>query len=205
MQILFQDPFGRAVAEMLERDGGPVAQPAETAIAAMEACDGPTGPVILIAGLFRPGLFDRMDLLAHQARQPWAPIFPSHQHLFCGPVVVPGQGACLDCFRRRHLSNLRPREFAEHEEILGRHADAHADFAIPGFLPSTVAAAVSFIEALETGMVARAGTLLRLSLTSPDLERSHIIPIHGCRRCGSPASTGARFTAHLIPALGSPT
>jgi thiazole/oxazole-forming peptide maturase SagC family component len=115
---------------------------------------------------------------------------------YVGPLVVPGETACLDCLRIRRNSQMhdeKPRRFTETEAFAGQGAI--------GFHPS-MASIVGNIAAFELVKfysealpLPKVGTLIEVNLLTTDLKTRKVLKIPRCPTC-SPLKTRPSVTPY---------
>lgn len=175
-------PFGFAVAERL-RD----------LVTDFEVVDAPggvlsrkSGQINLLAAWRRtPTLEREFDEESFRTGQPWLPVVLDHPQLEVGPAVVPGMGACHDCYRRRIAQHDNARVI---RTAVGEYYDAHPDAGPDGFLPSTAllaaALAAEAVERLRTDPAAEAGRVRQIEVPTQQIKTGRVVGGHGCPRCG---------------------
>lgn len=176
-------PFGFAVAERL-RD----------LVADVSVTDAPDGvlsrkigrSINLLASWHRAPKLERdFDEESFKTGQPWLPVILDHPQLEIGPAVVPGLGACHDCYRRRQLQHDSARVI---RTAIGEHYDAHPEDGPDGFLPSTAllaaAVAADMVERIRTDPAGVAGRIRQIEVPTQQVRTGRVVGAHGCPRCG---------------------
>ena len=145
----------------------------------------------LAAGALHPGcnlfaldridedLFAAVDEAAHEQRTMWLPVTIHGHRLQVGPLVIPGQGACWHCWRRRR----------EQHRSMGEETSAKR---VPGWSQQTyMACAASLASARSVETMARhargdavAGSVWTMNCLTTVVEQSTVAGVHACPRCG---------------------
>ncbi|BCY08344.1 TOMM precursor leader peptide-binding protein [Actinoplanes sp. L3-i22] len=132
-----------------------------------------------------PRLEREFDDESFRTGQPWLPVILDHPQLEIGPAVVPGLGACHDCYRRRLAQHDNARVI---RAAIGDHYDAHPESGPDGYLPSTalLAAAVvaDVVDRLRTDAAAEAGRVRQIEVPTQQVRTGRAVGVHGCPRCG---------------------
>ncbi|GIF05517.1 TOMM precursor leader peptide-binding protein [Actinoplanes siamensis] len=179
-------PFGYAVAERL----GDLCHDAEVVGAAFvrpRAAPPPPGPHLHLLASWRrvPELEREFDEEAFRTGQPWLPVTLDHPQLEIGPVVVPGAGACLGCYRRRIMQHDDARVI---RAALDEYYDAHPEAGPGGYLPSTAllaaAAAAEVVGRIREDAAAEAGRVRQIEVATQQVRTGRVVGVHGCPRCG---------------------
>ncbi|MDJ1132791.1 TOMM precursor leader peptide-binding protein [Streptomyces iconiensis] len=132
-----------------------------------------------------PRLMETLDARSADWRTPWFPVVNEHPRLRVGPVVVPGEGACYRCFRRRRAQHEPP---STRSTLLHTHYDAHPEAGVAGFLPHHVdmaaAAASDVLHRIERGESAdTAGNVRHWNVLEHRMSSARVVGVHGCDRC----------------------
>ena len=171
-------PFGEAVAARLRdiRSDVLIAEPGR---------ERPPGLAVLAAWRRVPELERTLDDEAFRTGTPWLPVILDHPQLEIGPVIVPGQGACHGCYRRRLAQHDNARVI---RAALDVHYDAHPESGPDGYLPSTAllaAAAVDDVVArLRADAGSEAGRVRQIEVTTQQMRTGRVVGVHGCPKCG---------------------
>lgn len=202
--LLTEGPFGQAVAEELARH---VAQLEVRRLT--EACRPPRaaaldevlgGASCVLAASWReyPDELDLLDAACRALAMSWTSVVLEGSAMRAGPVIG-AASACYRCFRRRIAQHAAAPERDRALEDLYRR---HPAVGVAGFTPSMVGLAAAHLRLHLHHQVAP-GTVDWFDLLSGGLERSSVVAVHGCARCGpGPAVTGSRYNRHLIARLG---
>ncbi|WP_436535065.1 TOMM precursor leader peptide-binding protein [Actinoplanes sp. HUAS TT8] len=141
---------------------------------------------LLAAWRRTPHLEHEFDEESHRTGRPWLPVILDHPMLEIGPVVVPGLGACQDCYRRRQAQHDNARVI---RAAVGEYYDAHPDAGPDGYLPSTAllaaAAAADVVERLRDDPAAEAGRIRQIEVPTQQMRAGRVVGVHGCPRCGT--------------------
>ena len=141
---------------------------------------------------------DRLDAACAQEVIAWSGVVLEETHLRCGPVVVPGRGACYACYRKRWMSHAM---FPERERAVEEAYANDASLGIRGFTPSSVRIAAAALL-LDREEAERAPGRLRLiDLIHCGVEETRVVRVHGCGRCSHPWPPGDRYIRELVNSL----
>lgn len=200
MVIFTEGRFGAAVRDLLL---GSCAQstvhPFHESIDRLE--DLISGAAFVAVALWRQ--YERecqlLDQVCFRLGVRWSAVYLSESKLYCGPLVVPGNGPCYSCFRRRYLTHsVAP----EREQALLRAYANDPNLGPPGFVPAMAGLAASALLSDFQADTAAAGRLRVVELTTGGILDTRIVPVHGCARCSqSTALPGQRTVNQLIPAI----
>ena len=195
--IIHEGTFGAAVAARLAKrfPGAVQATLDEADEAVYERAD-----VVLVASWHRrQRTLDQIDALCHRAGIRWSAAVLEGMHLVVGPLVVPGSGACMACYWRRHLTHARTPQW---ELALADAYEANPARGPAGFPPAAVGMAAAALAADAVAQVRLAGRVVRASLLGGELVETRVVPVHGCERCGiRRARPDRRFVDQLVPQL----
>ena len=135
---------------------------------------------------------------------PYLPVVIDDLVAYVGPLVVPGQTACLECFLRRRYSNLDDAEAREAVELRPDGAG------VVGLHPaiSAVAAGAAALELtkffLPWHAARQAGYLLTFNLLASRARRHRVLKVPRCSACSrlrtrAPASASrVRLTSDAV-------
>jgi bacteriocin biosynthesis cyclodehydratase domain-containing protein len=202
--VLSVGAFGAAVAQRLSgRYPGSVVL---DATAGSQLASWPALDVLVLAAEYDDaGLVDLLDQAAFAWRRPWFPVLLESAQLRCGPVVVPGGGACHRCFRRRRRQHARnPRLWPD------RQPDAVPGSSprVSGYAPHHVGIAVALAtEAVRDATAGPAGPaeapgawVRTVSMVDGSVSRAGVLAVDGCFRCRDPLAR-ERGRADLVEVL----
>lgn len=144
--------------------------------------------IALVAGRPAPGLAHA--LIDAQGRHAFVffPLWPVGRVMQLGPTVVPGRAPCYGCFERRqrqHAWNLHVHDASV----------AHQTALLPPTIslgPSLALLGAGLILTLLTRVGAdtiSAGEIVLIDWEQGERKNTHVVPVHGCERCGSPNDT----------------
>ncbi|GAA2850441.1 hypothetical protein Acy02nite_33700 [Actinoplanes cyaneus] len=182
-------PFGYAVAERL-RDLVPhvsvVDAPGGLPVAeVLDVLSRQSGINLLASWRRAPRLEREFDEESFRTGRPWLPVILDHPQLEVGPAVVPGLGACHDCYRRRIAQHDNARVI---RAATGDHYDAHPEAGPDGFLPSTAllaaALAAEAVDRLRADAASEAGRVRQIEVPAQQVRTGRVVGAHGCPRCG---------------------
>ncbi|MEU8823594.1 TOMM precursor leader peptide-binding protein [Streptomyces sp. NPDC048636] len=185
--VLGSGPFGRRVAEMMEKcHPGVRLHPGEDPRAAF---DGTADAVVIASWRPAPALCENADRLAHRTGTPWLPVVDENPYLMVGPWVVPGAGPCFRCYAlmRRHGA-ARDASTAPHRA----HGNA-PDRDSAGYLPhgARIAGGIALSRLQRPDRVT--GRVTRVSLRDLSVSSDVVVPCRDCDRCGgAPGERGLR-------------
>lgn len=122
------------------------------------------------------------------ARTPFLPVVLQDLIGTVGPLVIPGEGVCLECVRARenaHMDSPETRRAAEHAAYSGQVVNA--------FHPS-MASILGDLAAMELvkfhGQLMRSqlvGHLFEVNLAVPEIRTRRVLKLPRCQACGVPA------------------
>jgi len=200
MLILTAGHFGRAVGQHLAAHHG--ARCADLAQACAQLPALLDGEDFVGVALWRPypQLCREVDQACFARGVRWSMVESQGETLTCGPLVVPGQGACHHCYQRRTASFLRA---PEREQALRAHFDAQPECGVPGYPQALVMiGAAALLEDAAAG--APAARVRSVDVLTSSVRESEVIGIHRCPRC-RPRDAGfdptSRAAGALQPAL----
>jgi len=151
---------------------------------------------IVIAWRESAALLEAVDRSSAETGTPFAQAVFTHPRLRVGPTVVPGGsggpadtvGGCQQCFEKRQRQHDAGIDKAR--ALWERYA-ADETAGPAGFLPHHVSLAAALLglvaDAAREGRIADERNIVRTAhLLSGTVQRTELIPVHGCRRCGVP-------------------
>jgi bacteriocin biosynthesis cyclodehydratase domain-containing protein len=169
-------------AEWPERLGRPVTW-AEWAAAGREA-----GCLVATTDFGGQQLLREWNRRCVATRTPFLPVVLQDLVGTVGPLVIPGESACLEC--------LRARENAQMEDPEARRAAEHAAYpgqVVNAFHPS-MASILGDLAAVEIvkfhGQLMRSslvGNLIEANLAIPEIRTRRVLKLPRCEACGVPA------------------
>lgn len=151
---------------------------------------------------WRPYLKELMliDQYAFDHKFSWSLAEIHGQRLMCGPLVIPGAGACYSCFRQRLLTQHKS---PDRERVLESYYRSSPQAGPFGHVNALVEIATQAI--LEDASLGAddAGRFRAIDVLSGAVLESRVIGVHECPRCRPKDYTevGGRFTQHLIPEI----
>jgi bacteriocin biosynthesis cyclodehydratase domain-containing protein len=204
MCVIALDDFGAAVGDHLaqrQREVAVVQGRRRVDVAGLP----PAGAYVLARSRQDPDLELLLDESVHHWRSLLLPLIVEHPHLRIGPLVVPGAGACAGCHHARRRQHWAGGPAQDALEDLYREDPAVGP---AGFLPMSA----QFAADIATGLLERAllgdtgdaGTVRRLGLLTQETQRSTVVGVHGCPRCGLGRDETTRSYARLLNALAEP-
>jgi bacteriocin biosynthesis cyclodehydratase domain-containing protein len=131
-----------------------------------------------------PSICSELNKRSHMTSRPFVPVIVDNTALQLGPLVLPNQGACWECWvRRSNQHSPWPSARAE----LFKYYDANAQAGPPGYLePLAMMAAAktaAIIEAVDSGS-APGGYVWQMDMITRAVATSTVVGVHGCVRCG---------------------
>jgi bacteriocin biosynthesis cyclodehydratase domain-containing protein len=175
--LLTADDFGRAVGDRL-RD-----LPAATVLEIDKGTHPSQWPyadlIVLATGHERPQLAEALDRAAFAWRIPWFPIYTTSTTVQCGPVVVPGATACLQCFVRRRAQHAgQSRANARYEtDVAFSHPPHHVGIAA-GLARQAVREALGSPPVNSVG-----GTVRTFDQVNGSISKAAVVAVDRCPRC----------------------
>lgn len=193
--------FGRSVAARLKTH-----RPCWRVLGSVDQLNGPSSwwwdSGLLVLALWReyPALAVAVDDAAYTRRAAWVPVVLEHPYVRVGPLVIPGETSCYQCFRSRTAQH---DPSAGLTDVLHSAYDANPALGPVGFTPSHVSMAAGLLLTLLEGPhVSRPGIPTSLVIRSHVVEQAfvagHVVGVHSCIRCGieqgAPKRSGQRLT-----------
>jgi bacteriocin biosynthesis cyclodehydratase domain-containing protein len=126
---------------------------------------------------------------AYIAGLPFLPAFFDLRKLFIGPWIVPHNGVCWNCWRRRSFQHSSHPEALLH---LRRHQDKNQSMNAALLEPQALLAAAHYTNWLWNFDSARPGEYLEIDLLNGGFTQSLVIGIHDCPLCGLHMSATSR-------------
>ncbi|MFE4328031.1 TOMM precursor leader peptide-binding protein [Streptomyces sp. NPDC056831] len=211
VHVLAVGDFGSAVADRLRPEQHDIAVTSDRNSALEHSSLWPAAQVrILTSWRETPRLAEILDARSADWGTIWFPVVAEHPRLRIGPVVVPGEGACYRCFRRRRSQHERD---GAHTATLHAHYDAFPASGTGGFLPHHVdmaaGMALDVLRRLEAGESAQlAGNVRHWHVLEQHVTGARVVGVHGCDRCRTsprdPATaTWGELARDLAPLLTS--
>lgn len=141
--------------------------------------DGSPCTVVVAAWRPAPSLTEQADELAYRFSTPWLPVVMESTVVRVGPLVRPPQRPCFRCYWERRKQHDRQRAVTA---VLHAAYDQDPRCGPGGHLPhhARLAAAVA-AGVLRSG---RTGEVTTIRLDVWGMKTDHVVPPHGCPRCG---------------------
>ena len=146
-------------------------------------------------------LYQKIDELCFEHNIRWSVTDLSGQLLRCGPLVIPGHGACYHCFYQRISCH---RTAVERENVVEAYLERDPTLGVEGFVQPMVNIAATAL--LENGRAdqAQASSFRFIDVLASSVRISKVIGIHNCSRC-RPKPEGFdqkdRFIESMVPTL----
>lgn len=199
MKILTAGRFGQAVASQLAAEFQAIeVHPLVEARGRVNEVVNGAEFVAVAAWRPYPDICLELDEACHERGIRWSMAEIHGETLTCGPLIVPGQGPCYHCYRRRYLSH---HHAPDRERVIEDAYQRDDDLGPAGFVQPMVAIATGSIAAHARATDAGAGQMARVDIITASVLETEVIAVHECPRCRGGASddTGSRFVDHLIP------
>ena len=199
MKIFFEGTFGAEVAALASERASVKTAPLLASLPSMETLV--RNSEFVAVPLWRNCAYalDQLDKACFAAGTPWMAVYLSGRYLIAGATIVPAQGPCYACFRKRYLTH---HPSPERELVLSHFYDRDHNLGPSGFIQPMVWLAASLILDTAADPKPNAGRVRQLDLLKGTLLDTRVIRVHGCPRCGrSTASPRTRFVSSLIPEL----
>lgn len=182
VHLLSVGPFAKAVAGWLKTFRHDVI---ETALTDEHAVQPGIARITVVAA-WRPvsGLCELLDTLSFEWQRPFVPLIVESSILRMGPVVMPGRGACWQCWQQRARQHS---EWALAQSALLQHYASAPQAGPQGFLePFAVMAATRIAQVIEDldSQSAMPGFIWQIDMLSRAITTAVAIGIHDCPRCG---------------------
>jgi bacteriocin biosynthesis cyclodehydratase domain-containing protein len=135
-----------------------------------------------------PVLCELLDRVSHEAQRPFIPLILESTVIRLGPIVIPGEGGCWNCWMRRcKQHSVRPKE----DEAVLRHYSSDTYVGPQGYLePFALLSAARISQTIDTldssphSCKKLAGSIWQVDVLTRDMTTSTVIGVHGCPRCG---------------------
>ena len=196
--VLYQGRFGAAVADRLAVGVADRSHVLTDALPQLETLVGEADFVALALWRRFPAVTEAVDSTCARLGVRWSAATLEGSSLVIGPVVVPGEGPCHSCFRKRWLTHLA---HPERETLLDAWYETDAAAGCEGFPPAAVGMAVAALVLDRAEARNAAGRLRYVDLLRATTEETRVVRVHGCPRCGAPEPEGRRYVDHLREAL----
>jgi bacteriocin biosynthesis cyclodehydratase domain-containing protein len=200
MLILCSGNFGKAVADRLQAKHDVTCVPLPDGCNRLDELLQNQDFVGVASWRPHPDLCKQIDnaCFVHGIR--WSMACLSENTLICGPLVIPGQGACYHCYLQRVASHHAAPDW---ERGAQSYYDEHVEAGPIGYPMALVeiAAAALAEDAVASGVGAR---LRSVDILGSGVQESEVIGIHRCPRCRKRADgydPTQRFVADLVPAI----
>lgn len=200
MLILHSGNLGQAIAERLQASHAATIADLQEAVTRLDQLLPGQDFVGLATWRPYPELGQQIDnaCFAHGIR--WSCVTLNEFSLICGPLVVPGEGACYHCHLQRQASHGMAPDWEQ--AVTGFYAEQpHAGPAgYPRALVEIGAAALAE-DAVAQGVAAR---MRNVDILGAGVQESTVIGIHRCPRCRPRTAQHdprQRSIEVLIPAL----
>jgi bacteriocin biosynthesis cyclodehydratase domain-containing protein len=198
VHIISVGPFGRAVAQNLR---GCLAEVQETEVGLEELLprSAVLGARVNIVAAWRPvpQLCEVVDQLSHEMQKPFVPLVVDATLLQIGPVVIPRQGSCWQCWMRR---SAQPSPLPKERLIVQQYYLTHPDAGPKGYLePFALLGALrikQIVEGIDSSDVTP-GSVWQFDMITRQITRSIVTGIHNCPRCGLHREAPARTFAQM--------
>ncbi|MEU6084217.1 TOMM precursor leader peptide-binding protein [Streptomyces sp. NPDC047108] len=186
MHVLWTGEFGERVARHVEHMTGSPSQRAD--LAGLQPAAWPHTPLRLVATWrLEATLLHEVARLHQACRTPWLPVVHEYPVIRVGPLIVPGQGPCHDCYIRRRAQHDRASTGAA---ALRASLASAADHGVSGFTDAQarIAAglALDVVDQEDPASGHRAGLVLFYDVLSRSLVADTVVRVHGCADCGTP-------------------
>jgi bacteriocin biosynthesis cyclodehydratase domain-containing protein len=144
--------------------------------------------LILAESTIDPPLETAINRLCLELEIPWLYAAIDGPFLFVGPLTVPGESACWECFERRVTMNLREREsYLRYKRALAEGRVLRSRVELVPLLGSVLAAHAS-LEALNfvlSGSTCTIGKVLSIYVPTMELAYNDVLRLPGCPGCGT--------------------
>jgi bacteriocin biosynthesis cyclodehydratase domain-containing protein len=144
-----------------------------------------------------PDLCELLNQVSFETRRPFIPVMQDSTAIRLGPVVVPGSGACWNCWMTRWRQHSG---WTKERMSLLRHYSAHPEEGPRGYLESFAAMAAirvsEVITALDQGCVVP-GHIWQIEVLTGEITTGTAIGVHDCPWCGLGKPKQARSVSGL--------
>lgn len=132
--------------------------------------------VVVFGSSLHDGMFERANAASLASGTPWLPVTTDGVEAGIGPLVVPGQTACLTC-----LVTRMEAQAAGPSRLLRAGAAAMLPGSTQAVAGMVAAEAVRFL--LKAEPPALAGRVVRINLRTMEWSRSDVLRLPRCRGC----------------------
>jgi bacteriocin biosynthesis cyclodehydratase domain-containing protein len=156
---------------------------------------------ILAASRRTRKLLALFESTCYESHTPFIPLMVDFRTMMVGPIVVPENGPCLECFERRtrqHSNHFR--DCNKLDEFYSEHPGAGPRGYIEAFAMIGAAQISSIVDSLEDSFDS-AGQLWKFDLLTLEITVSRVIGIDGCLRCGLHRHRETRTVTEMKQAL----
>lgn len=147
-------------------------------------------------------LYSQIDTLCFEHNTRWSVADMSGQVLRCGPLVIPGQGACYQCFYSRDACH---HTSAQRSSIVEGNLERREEMGLAGFIQPLVNIAASSLTEDAAAPDKQASRFRFVDMLASSVRESQVIGIHNCPRCRPKADDfdqSRRFIDGMLPVLG---
>lgn len=181
VEVLWFGAFGKAIAVDLQQIrpdclGSPIG-PATSAL--------PTVRIRIVTS-FRPipDFCMKLAQISYCSGPPFVPLIADGLTLRLGPVIVPNNGCCWNCWTKRERQH---DPWAERRDVVEQYYLKHHNQGPAGFLrPFSLLGAArlaAIIDKIDRGL-AKPGYIWEINMTTLDISESVAVGVHGCALCG---------------------
>ena len=158
---------------------------------------------VLFTEQLPPRVCEQLNDLAHQNQQVFLPVSLGASTLTIGPVVLPGMGACWQCWEQRSKQHARHIGQAEQSADSGLEAISLSSQRL--LYPCALIAACEVLWMCQDVQRLRAvaGSVWRMDLGTHDVSTSTTVGVHDCKYCGLERPAETRGFAQMSEALQS--
>jgi bacteriocin biosynthesis cyclodehydratase domain-containing protein len=131
-----------------------------------------------------PDLCELLNQLSHERRRPFLPVIQDLTALRFGPLVIPGRGACWNCWVTRWRQHSG---WTKERESLLRYYATHPCDGPAGYLePFALMAAARISQTMSAvdSCIAIPGCVWQIDVLTRQVDTSTVVGVHDCSWCG---------------------
>lgn len=149
----------------------------------------------------RPELFADVSAASAERSVPFLPLFTDGASLQLGPVILPGRGACWDCWlARQRQHDSWARRHSHLSEYYRQHPGAEPAGYLECFVTIAAARLSQAIDAIDAGDDL-GGSIWELDMMTREVSTSKVVGVHDCSRCGLRRPVEARSVSEILERL----
>lgn len=157
---------------------------------------------IIASGRTDLATYNLIEELSYNWKVPWVAITMEQSTMCIGPVVVPGEEGCYECFHKRKLQHSR---YAEYINQLNDFYKLSPEKEPKGYLSVHAGMAASILGLLKNELLVTpeklAGSVYEVNIVTGNIHKKQVIGFHGCPKCGLGRDEKTRSYEEIIKHL----